>query len=311
MKPLFLSAIFLAIHITGAFCAPVEVRDVRWGRNLEMAQKTSLKSDKPILILFQEVPGCSGCQAFGRSVLKEPLVVEAMETLFVPLLVLNNQKGEDRNVLNRFGEPAWNYQVIRFFDNKLNELIARRDRIWTTAGVARRMIDALRAHGTKAPLYLQSVALLEEATHHREALFAMACFWVGEYELGKQHGVVKTEAGWYERREVTKVTYHIKETTLETLAREAERVKCAEKIYLPEGTPFKTGRIEKGIYTPKAYRRASRSHQKKQIQNWHALKKVPDLNPMQKTRINAWAPVSTQKAKSWLSPRQLKALEKK
>jgi len=36
---------------------PVEVGDVHWGRNFEAALKMSAKSGKPVLVLFQEVPG--------------------------------------------------------------------------------------------------------------------------------------------------------------------------------------------------------------------------------------------------------------
>ena len=287
-----------------AAAAPIEVGDVRWGRSLEAAQETSKKSGKPILILFQEVPGCAGCQAFGGSVLKERLIVEAMEDLFVPLLILNNKGGEDRRLLKKFGEPSWNYQVIRYFDANLKELIPRRDRIWTTAGVARRMIESLKAHKSEVPLYLESVASLEETEHHREALFAMACFWVGEFELGKLAGVVKTEAGWYEGQEVTKVVYHTKKTTLKRLAEQAEKVRCAQKVYLPEGEKLTTRRIKTGIYTPAAYRKARASHQKKQIERWKVLAGVPGLNAMQLTRLNAWVPVRMEQAKRWLSPRQ-------
>lgn len=35
----------------------IEVGLVRWGRDLEVAQKESAESGKPILLLFQEVPG--------------------------------------------------------------------------------------------------------------------------------------------------------------------------------------------------------------------------------------------------------------
>ena len=36
---------------------PVEVGSVEWKRNYPEALKTSKTSDKPLLILFQEVPG--------------------------------------------------------------------------------------------------------------------------------------------------------------------------------------------------------------------------------------------------------------
>ena len=36
---------------------PIEVGDVRWGRDLDAALMNSASSGKPVLVLFQEVPG--------------------------------------------------------------------------------------------------------------------------------------------------------------------------------------------------------------------------------------------------------------
>ena len=36
---------------------PVEVGDVHWGRDFDAALKMSAESGKPVLVLFQEVPG--------------------------------------------------------------------------------------------------------------------------------------------------------------------------------------------------------------------------------------------------------------
>ena len=36
---------------------PVEVGNVHWGRDFDAALKMSAESGKPVLILFQEVPG--------------------------------------------------------------------------------------------------------------------------------------------------------------------------------------------------------------------------------------------------------------
>ena len=61
-------------------------------------------------VLFQEVPGCEGCQKFGREVLSQPLIVEAIEDLFLPVVVYNNlDQGTDAKLLQRFKESAWNY----------------------------------------------------------------------------------------------------------------------------------------------------------------------------------------------------------
>ncbi len=47
----------LAIGITRSWAAPIEVGKVDWGRDYEAALAASKKTKKPILILFQEVPG--------------------------------------------------------------------------------------------------------------------------------------------------------------------------------------------------------------------------------------------------------------
>ena len=36
---------------------PVEVGNVHWGRDFDAALKMSAESGKPVLVLFQEVPG--------------------------------------------------------------------------------------------------------------------------------------------------------------------------------------------------------------------------------------------------------------
>ncbi len=141
---------------------PVEVGDVRWGRDLDAAFEHSAKTGKPVLVLFQEIPGCAGVQEFGREVLTNPLLVEAIENEFFPVLVYNNRKGGlDEKYLKRFQEPAWNYQVIRFLDAEGRDIIPRKDRIWTTSGVASRMIEALKTANRPVPPYLKSLTKAE------------------------------------------------------------------------------------------------------------------------------------------------------
>ena len=139
---------------------PIEAGDVDWGRDLDSAYKSSAKTGKPVLILFQEIPGCSGVRKFGREVLTNPTLVEAIENEFIPVLVYNNRKGGmDEELLRRFQEPAWNYQVIRFLDAEGREVIPRKDRIWTTSGVASRMVEALKAAKRPIPKYLEDLAI--------------------------------------------------------------------------------------------------------------------------------------------------------
>jgi len=51
----------------------------------------------------------------------------------------------DEKLLKHFSEPAWNYQVIRFLDAEVRDIIPRKGRIWALDGVASRMKEALTA----------------------------------------------------------------------------------------------------------------------------------------------------------------------
>ena len=138
---------------------PIEAGNVRWGRDLDGALTNSARTGKPVLVLFQEIPGCSGVRKFGREVLTNPSLVKAIESEFYPVLVYNNRKGgPDEVYLRRFQEPARNYQVIRFLDGDARDIIPRKDRIWTTTGVASRMVEALNAAKRPVPDYLNALA---------------------------------------------------------------------------------------------------------------------------------------------------------
>ncbi len=45
------------VHARQPATPPVEVGSVQWGRDFDAALKMSALSGKPVLILFQEVPG--------------------------------------------------------------------------------------------------------------------------------------------------------------------------------------------------------------------------------------------------------------
>jgi len=152
-------AVFLMLpHEIEAKENPIEVGVVNWGRDLDQALKLSGETGRPVLVLFQEVPGCSGCQDFGRTVLTDPRIVEAIETEFYPVLVYNNRGGEDRRLLERFKEPAWNFQVVRFLDAEGRDIIPRKDRVWTAHELAARMTEALQAAHRPVPGDLRAIA---------------------------------------------------------------------------------------------------------------------------------------------------------
>jgi hypothetical protein len=95
---------------------------------------------------------------FGKTVLSNPRVVKAIENEFLPVFVYNNRGGEDRRILERFKEPAWNYQVVRFLDTEGRDIIPRKDRVWTVSHLAMRMIETLAASERPVPDYLRALA---------------------------------------------------------------------------------------------------------------------------------------------------------
>ncbi len=284
---------------------PVEVGEVNWHRDYQAALGSSRESGKPVFLFFQEVPGCIGCQDFGQQVLTHPLLVEAIEDEFVPVLVFNNRlTGMDAQLLKRFGEPSWNYQVIRFINADQQDVIPRRDRVWDIGGVAARMAAALEAVDRPVPNYLRVVAVEYDRDNLREAVFAMSCFWTGEYQLGAIEGVVATEAGFYQGREVTVVTYHQEQLTLEQLIEEAVARGCANSVYVESGSAAVESSLKVMQFDRSGYRRAPASDQKKQIQRWLAAHEELQLSQMQLVKLNALMPDDREAAFSWLSPRQ-------
>ena len=104
----------------------VEMGNVDWKQDFESARQIASQTSKPMFVLFQEIPGCQTCQTFGQRPLSHPLMVEAIEELFVPVLVFNNRKGKDAILLERFSEPSWNNPVVRYLDPAGKDLIERK-----------------------------------------------------------------------------------------------------------------------------------------------------------------------------------------
>lgn len=86
---------------------PEELGKVQWLRDYDKALAIAKQQGKAVFILFQEVPGCATCRNYGHHVLSHPLIVEAIESEFVPLAIFNNKGGDDaailKNTMNRLG----------------------------------------------------------------------------------------------------------------------------------------------------------------------------------------------------------------
>ncbi len=94
MPIFFLVSFFLfAQERTSPKSQPVELGEISWYRDFDLAKSMAEKERKPIFILFQEVPGCSTCRTYGKNVLSNPTLTSAIEKISFPWLFLIT-KGE-------------------------------------------------------------------------------------------------------------------------------------------------------------------------------------------------------------------------
>lgn len=256
-----------------------ELGIVKWPRGYDDAAARAKAEGKPLLVLFDEVPGCSTVLGFGERVLSHPLIADAIEHELVAVLVQNNTLGgDDRRVLQQFDEPAWNNPVLRLF-TPAGKQTARVD-TGTLGQVAGAIAEALKTSGRAVPGYLQLLVEEESGRGAAPRDYAMGCFWEGESTLGRAGGVVSTQTGFVGGREVVRVKA-LDPKALDAYAREHGYSEVS-------GGEF----------------RASPGDDKYQLKD-SRLRFVP-MTALQKTRVNA----APRDAERWLSPRQLQLLER-
>lgn len=104
--------------------------------------------------------------------------MDAAENLFVPVCIYNNTKGDsDEKTRLEFKEPAWNNPVTRILNADKKDIVARNDRGWTVAAVARTMVEALEAGKTEVPAWLKLLDVEGRARAGKKietAVFGMA-----------------------------------------------------------------------------------------------------------------------------------------
>jgi len=263
-----------------------ELGKVAWYRDYDTAVQLSKKENKPILILFQQVPGCSTCKNYGHQVLSHPLMTEAIQHEFIPLAIFNNKKGADEKILKKYKEPSWNNPVVRIVDYKGKNMADRLSEDYSASALYKSMKEALRIYGTPIPTYMtlleQEVLAINNEIELDEAYFKMYCFWSGEKELGSQKGILATKAGFMNNNEVVRVIYNKNEVSKETLANFAEK----RKMTAIAKTQFQWSENDEDYY----------------LQN-SRYKYLP-LTEIQKTKINSALGKNTS-AKQYLSPQQL------
>lgn len=261
-----------------------ELGKVSWYRDFDLATRLAKDQNKSVLILFQEVPGCSTCLGYGYSVLSNPLMVEAIENEFIPLAIFNNKGGKDKEILDRYNEPTWNNPVVRIVNEKGENIVSRVADDYSATGLFSAMEGALKTQGKSTPEYMKLLGeeLTAQVNTVKEKYYKMYCFWSGEKHLGAAEGVLSTKSGFMSGHEVVKVEYDnqkINEEQLTSYARQASI------------TP---------IMTTSSYRFSDKDH-------FFYLKqtnyKYLPLSELQKTKINS-ALGSGQTATNFLSPKQ-------
>lgn len=236
--------------------------------------------------------------------MSNPIVVEAIESEFNPVLVYNNRKGKDAQLLKRFNEPSWNNPVIRFLRKDGSDVIARKDGVWSTSGTAKRMVAALKAAERKIPFYLESMVAPAKKT--KTATFAMHCYWEGEAKIGSIDGVIATRSGWLSGLEVVTVVYQPGVVDYSTLVTTAKSFECASWVFAHDEEQLKTARKLVGAQAVpfpdnEKTRDAKASDQKYYLANTPLI--ALPLTECQATKLNA-AVKSKKDVDAFLSPRQ-------
>ena len=288
--------------------SPRELGRVKWLRGFSEAVQVARAKNKPLLVLFQEVPGCATCVNYGDRVLSHPLIVEAIESLFVPAVVYNNVKGEDKKTLKLFGEPAWNNPVVHIMTADRKEIAARVSGNYTVSGLSSAIVAALKTINRKVPTYLQLLSDESKAQSRKveRGTFAMYCFWSGEAALGALPGVVSTRPGFLHGFEVVEVEFDPTVLSYAELVKAAKTRQYALRVFTRNAKQQETAAKIVGNTAVVSNQSIRPDGEPKYYLSKTLLRYVP-MTSMQASRVNA-AIRKSEDPRSFLSPRQIKLL---
>ena len=298
IKISILGLYFFGLGTTFTRAGDIELGRVNWLRSLKKGQELAKESGKPLLILFQEVPGCSTCKNYGIGPLSHPLLVEAIEQYFIPVCIHNNKNGPDKEALQLFQEPSWNNPVIRIVDKDFKDILGRLAGDYSAYGLVSKINSALVVRGIKIPGYLN---LLEQEFRvnqfgSSQATFGMYCFWSGEKTFGKLDGVIATNVGYMGGSEVVTIQYDPSKIGLDELIKIGKSQNNADRLFTNENLKNNSIPIKK----PSAFRQDAET---KYYLYKSDYKYIP-MTDMQATKLNA-ALGNGLKDDSMLSPKQI------
>lgn len=197
----------------------IELGKVSWLRDYNEALNQSELTNKPILLFFQEIPGCATCLNFGRDVLTHPLMVEFIESEFVPLAIFNNRHGKDSDILALYNERSWNNPVAHFVDYKGKDIIPKLANNYQPLSMYKKLIEVLNRLGKPIPKYAMLLGedLKLKYGNLKTTTYETPCFWSGETSLALHPAVKYTEAGRVGIAEVVKIYFDSSQVSLEEL----------------------------------------------------------------------------------------------
>ncbi|PCJ61304.1 MAG: hypothetical protein COA79_06905 [Planctomycetota bacterium] len=265
---------------------------IKWNYDIGAALKLSKKTNKKVLLFATEVPGCHACIRFGKNVLSDTLLDEAIESEFIPLFLAvggkKNKNDKDRKLL-KTGNLGW--QAVRILSSDGKDFITKpktNGKLKTKEVLAMHMIEALKKNNQDVPNYLLGLIVSPKKEQLKEVTFKGHCYWDCEVKFGALEGVLKTEAGKYNKGEATRVWYDESKLNLSQLNLMVKK----EKL----GVSVKS-------FEPSNYSKARYSDQKHAI-NKNIYSKII-MTEFQAMKANAFFKTNKGKAMSYLSPRQI------
>jgi hypothetical protein len=253
----------------------------RWVVDFDEALLLSAERSRPVLALYREPAGITD----------QPLMAEAVEDLFVPLVL-----------------PAGN-GGCRVFDAAGLDLIPPEETVETPGQLAALMVRALETDGGEAPGWLRLVAEELGDAERRMMTLTMYCYWEGEAKLGNLDGVLATRSGYMGEDEVVEVVYDADRLGFDELVGKAKELDCDDRFYVHTAADYDRARELVGRKAAPAPERAE-AIEFTEVK--YALRRTPmgrlPLTPLQGTKMNADIRFETD-PRRWLSPRQLAMLD--
>ncbi|MBK1835545.1 hypothetical protein [Roseibacillus ishigakijimensis] len=212
--------------------------------------------------------------------------MECLEDEFVPLLIRNNHPGEEASWLAHYHEPGWNFPVARFFSGEGQELLPRRDRLFSLPDLFPRLEMALMLMGKPSAI----LPLVRPETIRPELLAVRQSGpWQGELPLGHLPPVIQSQAAWHQGREATLLSSNPSLGGISALSQQIHDTLGEVEIF--------HGRALKGT------RPAKEADQKFRLARspWNAL---PTLTAHQRSRLEGWLAHDPGRIVEFLTPRQ-------